>query len=120
MPTDPSWDVPAKLDGLPYTNWKRRTGYTETGTLAQMVQRWLTVPWHIQFGCLLGWGPDADGRRGRFSSTGIGVFVLRVGLPPEMLKGRSRPPTREEIERMFGKPVLREGPPNRDRGPSTW
>ena len=25
---DPAWDVPTRMDGLPYTNWKRRTGST--------------------------------------------------------------------------------------------
>lgn len=109
---DPGWDVPAKLDGLPYTNWKRRSGYTETGTLAAMVERWLGLPWHIQGGCSLGWGPDAEGRRGAFQGLGIGAFVLRAGLPPAMLARRARPPTREEIERHFSKPVLREGPPS--------
>ena len=58
---DPSWDVPAKIDGLPYKNWKRRTGFTETGTLAQMVERWLRLSWNHQQQCSLGWGPD--GRR---------------------------------------------------------
>lgn len=109
--SDPGWDVPARMDGLPYTNWKRRTGYTETGTLAQMVERWLGLAWHIQAGCSIGWGPDAAGKHGAMSADGIGSFVLRVGLPPVMLKKRSRPPTREEIERYFTKPELREGPP---------
>ena len=111
MATDPDWNMPAQLDGLPYTNWKRRTGYTERGTVAQMVTRWLGLPWNIQFGCSLGWGPDAQGKHGSFSSMGIGSFVLRGGLPPAMLAARSRPPTREEIEAVFAKPVLREGPP---------
>ncbi len=106
---DPGWDVPAKLEGLPYTNWKRRTGYTETGTLAAMVERWLRLPWHIQSGCSLGWGPDPEGKRGSFHGLGIGAFVLRAGLPPPMMARRARPPTREEIERYFSKPVLREG-----------
>lgn len=110
MPTDPAWDVPAKMDGLPYRHWKRRTGYTEAGTLAQLVERWLRLPWNYQQQCSLGWGPDAEGRHGSFQANGIGAFVLRAGLPPAMLNGRSRPPTTEEIERYFTKPELREGP----------
>ncbi len=102
---DPAWDTPAKMDGLPYTNWKRRSGHTETGTVAAMVQRWLGLAWHVQAGCFLSWGPDAEGRTGGFQAEGIGAFVLRVGLPPAMLKGRSRPPTREEIERYWAKPA---------------
>ncbi len=106
------WDAPAQLDGLPYTNWKRRTGYTENGTLAKMVERWLTVPWHVQSGCHLGWTATEKGMAGSCSGNGIGSFVLRFGLPPAMLAKRARPPTQQEIERMFAKPVLREGPPS--------
>jgi hypothetical protein len=111
MTSDPDWNTPAHMDGLPVRHWKRRTGATETGTVAQLVTRWLALPWNIQFGCSLGWGPDAEGKHGHLSGTGIGSFVLRVGLPPAMLAARSRPPTREEIEKMFAKPVQREGPP---------
>ncbi len=111
MATDPDWNTPAHMDGLPVRHWKRRTGYTERGTVAQLVQRWLTLPWNIPMECSLGWGPNAQGKHGTFSSTGIGSFVLRAGLPPAMLATRSRPPTREEIEAMFAKPVLRERPP---------
>ena len=71
MTSDPDWNTPAQLDGLPVRHWKRRTGYTERGTVAQLVQRWLTLPWNIQTECSLGWGPDAQGRHGSFSSTGI-------------------------------------------------
>ena len=110
MATDPDWNTPAHMDGLPVRHWKRRTGYTERGTVAQLVQRWLTLPWNIQMECSLGWGPNAQGKHGNLSSMGIGSLVLRKGLPPAMLAARSRPPTREEIEKMFAKPVLREGP----------
>ncbi len=108
--SDPDWNSPAKLVGLPYKHWKRRTGYAETGTLTQMVERWLRLPWDH---CSLGWGPDAQGRRGSLSGTGIGSYVLRHGLPPKMAAARMRPATAAEIEAMFAKPVLREGPPQR-------
>jgi hypothetical protein len=55
MATDPDWNTPAHLDGLPVRHWKRRTGYTERGTVAELVQRWLTLPWNIQMECSLGW-----------------------------------------------------------------
>lgn len=107
---DPDWNVPAKLDGLPVRHWKRRTGFTERGTVAQLVERWLRLAWNQQQGCSLGWGPDADGRHGGWQANGIGAFVLRAGLPPQMLAARSLRPTREEIERMFTKPAYREIP----------
>lgn len=107
---DPDWNTPAKLDGLPVRHWKRRTGFTERGTVAQMVERWLRLAWNQQQGCSLGWGPDANGKQGGWQANGIGAFVLRAGLPPPMLAKRSRPPTREEIEAMFAKPAYREMP----------
>jgi hypothetical protein len=111
MPSyDPSWSTPAKLDGLPVRHWKRRTGYTECGSLAQMVERWLRLAWNQQQECTLGWGPDADGQHGHMSAGAIAAFVLRVGLPPQMLASRAKPPTREEIERMFARPAYRAVP----------
>lgn len=107
---DPAWDVPAKLDGLPVRHWKRRTGFTERGTVALMVGRWLRLAWNQQQCCSLGWGPDSDGNHGSWQANGIGAFVLRVGLPPQMLAARSYPPTSEDIERMFAKPAYREIP----------
>ncbi len=111
MAIEPAWDTPAKLDGLPVRHWKRRTGVTERGTLAQMVTRWLGLPWNLQMNCSLGWGPNAVGQHGHWGGAGIASYVLRQGLPPAMLAARSRPPTRAEIEAMFAKPVYREGPP---------
>jgi hypothetical protein len=107
---DPDWDVPAKLDGLPVRHWKRRTGFTERGTVAQMVERWLRLAWSQQQGCSLAWGPDGDGKHGGWQANGIGAFVLRAGLPPQMLAARSRPPTRDEIEAMFARPAYRAVP----------
>ena len=59
MTSDPDWNTPSHMDGLPVRHWKRRTGYTERGTVAQLVQRWLTLPWNIQMECSLGWGPKS-------------------------------------------------------------
>jgi hypothetical protein len=110
MPSDPDWNTPAHMDGLPVRHWKRRTGFTERGTVAQMVQRWLGLAWHQQQECTLGWGPDGDGKHGHLSGSGIGSYVLRHGLPPAMAAARTRPATPEEIEAMFTKPIWREGP----------
>lgn len=107
---DPAWNVPAKLDGLPVRHWRRRTGFTERGTIAQMVERWLQLSWNQQQECSLAWGPDTNGKHGSWQPNGIGAFVIRAGLPPQMLAARSRPPTPEEIERMFAKPAYREMP----------
>lgn len=74
---DPAWDVPAKLDGLPVRHWKRRTGFTECGTVALMIERWLRLAWNQQQGCSLGWGPDASGNQGSWQANGIGAFARR-------------------------------------------
>ena len=104
------------MDGLSYTNWKRRTGFTGRGTTAQIVERWLRLAWNQQQECSLGWGPNSEGEHGSMSANGIGAFVLRKGLRPAMLAVRRSPPTSQEIEGMFAKPVLREGPPRTGRG----
>ncbi len=31
------------------------TGYTERGTVAHLVTRWLALPWNIKMGCSLVW-----------------------------------------------------------------
>jgi hypothetical protein len=83
-----------------------------------MVERWLGLAWKVQAGCSLGWGPTAEGQRGCFQAVGIGSFVVNAGLPPAMLARRGRLPTREEIERYFTQPKLRDGPPS--TGPSHY
>ncbi len=110
MATEPDWNTPGTLDGLPVRHWKRRTGYTERGTVAELVQRWLALPWNIKMECSLGWGPNSDGQHGAMGGSEIGSYVRRNGLPPAMAVARAHPATPEEIEAMFAKPVLREGP----------
>ncbi len=111
MVGEPDWNTPAHMDGLPVRHWKRRTGSIERGTVAALIQRWLGLPWNLQQECSLGWGPNADGHHGSLSGRGIGSYVLNHGLPPKMATARSRLATREEIEAMFAKPVMREVPP---------
>jgi len=110
MAGDPEWNTPAHMDGLPVRHWKRRTGFTERGTVANLIQRWLGLPWNLQQECSLGWGPNTAGQHGSLNGRGIGSYVLRHGLPPKMAAARSRAATPEEIEAMFAKPVMREGP----------
>src|ERR1700760_2096655 len=116
---DPAWDTPARLDGLPVTNWKRRTGYSQTGTVAELVERWLSLAFNHQQECSLGWGPNAAGAHGCLHGDGIGRFVLRADLPPQMQARLSRPLTREEIERKFSHPGWRPDRPSDKPGPST-
>ena len=111
MPSrEPSWDTPAKLDGLPVRHWKRRTGFTERGTTAEMVERWLRLAWNQQQDCSLGWGPNAAGQHGNMGSSELASYVRRHGLPPGMLAERVRPPSAEEIERMLAGPGFRPVP----------
>jgi hypothetical protein len=43
------------LNGLPYKNWKRQTGFTEIGTMAAMAKRSLALLWKKHQECSLGW-----------------------------------------------------------------
>ena len=112
---EPAWDTPAQLDGLPIRHWKRRTGVTERGTAAAMIERWLRLGYLLQQNCSLGWGPNNDGQHGTMGSSELGSYVRRHGLPPAMLAGRAQPPTAEEIEAMFAKPEFRPPPPSTAR-----
>ena len=78
----PTWDTPARLDGLPCTNWKRREGVTLDGSMADCISRWLNLADHDKRNCTLGWGPAADGQYGRWGAVAIGAYVLTNGLPP--------------------------------------
>jgi hypothetical protein len=116
MANEPDWDALARIDGLPVTNWKWRSGYSAAGTVGQLIQRWLSLPYNIKMECSLGWG-DASGKRGVMGGDEIASYVRRHGLPPAMAAARACPATQEEIEAMLSKPVWREGPPQ-DRGHS--
>ena len=96
----PTWTTPARINGLPCTNWKRRTGVTLDGTLAECIERWLSLPDHTKRDCDLGWGPDAAGNHGRMGAVAIGAYVIRNGLPPRMAADRGGQPAQEVLRRL--------------------
>lgn len=81
---EPSWETPARLNGLRPKNWKKREGATLSGTMAEMVERWLGLPRHEQQNCEIGWGPDAGGHYGHMGASTIARYVERHKLPPQM------------------------------------
>lgn len=94
----PTWNAAARLDGLPVTNWKRRTGYTLDGTLAQCIARWLDLPDHQRQGCSLGW---REGRRwGSMEPADIAGYVVSAGLPPHVAERIGGQPSREKLKAM--------------------
>jgi hypothetical protein len=119
MTSDPIWKTPAQLAGLPVRHWKRRTGFTERGSLAQMIKRWLRLAWNQQQECLLGWGPNDAGQYGAMGSSELASYVRRNGLPPTMLAARTKPPTLEQIEAMMAKPEWRPPPLSSKPGHTT-
>lgn len=88
MSKQPTWNTPARLNGLPCTNWKKRTGVTMNGTLDACITRWLDLAGYQQANCTLGWGPNEHGQSGSWSATAIGSYVRRNGLPPTMTARR--------------------------------
>jgi hypothetical protein len=82
-----------------------------SSTVAELIQRWIWLPYNIQQECSLGWGPNPACQHGAMGGSEIGSYVRRNGLPPTMAAKRERPATPEEIEAMFAKPVMRERPP---------
>jgi hypothetical protein len=76
----PTWDSPAHLFGLPYTNWKRKSGCEMRGTLAECVQRFLSLPQHHQQNCIL----TNSASPGQWGPASIRAYVAVHGLPPQM------------------------------------
>ena len=95
----PTCETPARLDGLPCTNWKRRAGVTMEGTRAECVARWLSLTDHDKRDCTLGWGPTQDDSYGRWGAVAIGAYVIANGLPPKMAAERGGQPAPEVLER---------------------
>lgn len=81
---DPLWNTPARLNGLRPKRWKDRSGVTRSGTLAGMLETWLSLPGHQRRDCSLGWGPDEKGRYGNMSADTLARYAERNGLPPQM------------------------------------
>jgi hypothetical protein len=86
--SNPSWDTPARLNGLPCRNWKKREGVTLDGTLDECLTRWLDLAGHQKADCTLGWGPTAERQQGSWSANAIASYVRRNGLPPSLASRR--------------------------------
>lgn len=76
----PDWTAPARLDGLPATNWKRRTGVTMDGTLAECLERWLSLPHRDQINCSL----SVRGTGQVWEPERMAAFIKRHGVPPAL------------------------------------
>ena len=99
----PTWDTPARIDGLPATNWKKRTGVTLDGTLADCITRWLSLQPHQQRECTLGWGP-LEGQHGQMSAPAMASYVRENGLPPKMAAERGGQPGPEVLAQLVSMP----------------
>lgn len=97
---EPTWDTPAHMDGLPCSNWKRRTGVTLNGTVADCVERWLSLADHDKRNCSMGWGPTLNGKHGSWGPVSIGAFVRSHGLPPKLAAKRGGRASAEVLERL--------------------
>lgn len=97
---DPDWNIQAHLWGLPYTNWKKRTGYEMRGTLAECIERFLSLPYHQQINCELSWDPPESGT---LEADGIRRLVERIGPPPTLAAQRQI--SQEKLAAMMAKPV---------------
>jgi hypothetical protein len=93
----PSWDTPAHLFGLPYTNWKRKTGCEMRGTLAECIERWLGLPPEQQQNCTL----TNDAAPGQWGPASIRAYVAAHGVPPQLPRI-----TAEELAKITAKPQL--------------
>jgi hypothetical protein len=80
LTTDPDWNTPSRLNGLPATNWKRRSGVTMDGTFAECLERWLGLPHHHQINCSL----SVEGTGEPWEPERMAAFVRRSGLPPAL------------------------------------
>jgi hypothetical protein len=77
---EPVWNTPAHLFGLPIKNWKRKSGIEMRGTLAECIQRFLSLPQHQQQNCTL----TNDAAPGHWGPGSIRAYVAVHGLPPQM------------------------------------
>ena len=96
----PTWDTPARISGLPVTNWKKRTGATMDGPLSACIKRWLDLPTTGRRDASIGWGPSPAGEYGHMECHHIIAFILRHGLPPGMEAFGGTQPPREVLKRM--------------------
>ena len=78
--SQPTWDTPAHLFGLPLKSWKRKGDCEMRGSLAECVQRFLSLPQHHQQNCTL----SNDAAPGQWGPASIRAYVAAHGLPPSM------------------------------------
>ena len=102
MTNETTWSSPARLWGMPYTNWKKRTGYEMHGTLAECVTRWLSLPGDQQRACQMACSEAGDGA---WDAARIAAYVVAHGLPPALVasSGGVQPST-ESLARMTNMP----------------
>jgi hypothetical protein len=100
---EPNWNTPARLNGLPCANWKKRTGVTMDGTVADCITRWLSLQGYQQRDVSMGWGPE-EGRHGTWSCNALAAFVMKHGLPPRMAAERGGQPTKEQLAALVSMP----------------
>jgi|GEM_PF-5900595 len=82
---EPSWNTPARIDGLPAKSRKTRaTDVSKSGTMAEVVEMFLGLAHHHQRDCSISWGPTAGGDYGSMSAGTIARYVERKKLPPQM------------------------------------
>ena len=104
MTTPPPWHAPAHLWGLPYTNWKKRTGYDLHATFGECVYRFLSLPHHAQQNCQM---TCVAAGAGIWNPPRIGSYVLSHGAPPQLS-------ATTDLRAMLAKPPPE---PDRPRGP---
>lgn len=76
----PTWNTPSHLFGLPLRSWKRKADCEMRGTLAECVQRFLSLPQHHQQNCAL----TNSAAPGQWGPASIRAYVAVHGLPPQM------------------------------------
>ena len=106
---EPNWDTPARITGLPYTNWKKRTGCELKGTMAQCIARWLDLQGYQQRECSLSWGDPITGPFGRMGHHGIAAYIVAHGLPPAVAAARGGQPPIERLRDMVSMPAHEPG-----------
>jgi len=91
----PSLDVPARLEGPTFRNWRKGVMEPYRDTFAACLMRWVGMGPKAQDECALYWGSGLDG--GRLSPARMAAWVMTHGLP-----GHDPQPPREALERLVG------------------
>lgn len=91
----PSLDVPARLEGPMFRNWRKGIMEPYTGTFAACLMRWIGMGPTAQDECALYWVSGLDA--GRMSPAKMAGWVMMHGLP-----GHDPQPPGEALERLVG------------------